>query len=58
MRPTKWHAMNRATVAMPDGILATLIYVSGPKGRSAKVLVGGRHRMVAKADLRVVEVAR
>lgn len=53
--PTLQHAKDRATVALPSGVLATLVYVSGPKGRSAKIVVGGRHFMVDKHRLRVVE---
>jgi len=52
--PTLQHAKDRATVALPSGVQATLIYVSGPKGRSAKIQLGGRHVMVPKDQLRVV----
>jgi len=52
--PTLQHAKDRATVALPSGVTATLIYVSGPKGRSAKILLAGRHHMVPKDHLRVV----
>ena len=55
-KPSIRHAKDRALVTLPSGVVATLLYVSGKRGRSARVLIGGRHHTVLKDELRLVEV--